>query len=386
MGGSKRIQVLDGGMVCRSCIVCFSIADIQGTTLEALGANVSTPLWGCDLLQSNPSTIQNVHSQFRSSGADIIQTATYVPPHPQNVDGRYQLTLPTLCAHLDINQSTGRKIMQSAIPLASTSEGSIALSIGPFGATLSPGQEYAGIYPPPYGPSPTSSSTSSSNAISDLETLESAIKALEEFHLDRLLAFSEDKSIWDKVDWIAFETIPVLYEYTAIRRAIKRLSATGRAEKKFWISSAYPDGLHPQSLASGDHAGVEEMLVAALGGDLPPANGSGVNCTNPTYISSLSEQFSSTLVKLRQEGAVPKEGVTFVLYPDGGSVYDVNTRTWSSGGIDATSWGNQVSSVAQAVEARQVDGERVWEGVIVGGCCKAGFDEIKALRISLDRA
>ncbi|KAF8756958.1 Homocysteine S-methyltransferase [Rhizoctonia solani] len=28
----------------------------------------------------------------------------------------------------------------------------IALSLGPFGATLSPAAEFSGIYPPPYGP------------------------------------------------------------------------------------------------------------------------------------------------------------------------------------------------------------------------------------------
>jgi len=50
---------------------------VQGTTLEALGADVSTALWGCDLLQTSPDTIRDVHDKFREAGADLIQTATY---------------------------------------------------------------------------------------------------------------------------------------------------------------------------------------------------------------------------------------------------------------------------------------------------------------------
>ena len=50
---------------------------MQGTTLEALGADVSTALWGCDLLQTSPDTIRDVHDKFREAGADLIQTATY---------------------------------------------------------------------------------------------------------------------------------------------------------------------------------------------------------------------------------------------------------------------------------------------------------------------
>lgn len=354
----------------------------QGTTLEALGANVSTPLWGCDLLQSSPDTIRNVHQQFTASGADIIQTATSVSflITATYAHSRYQLTLPSLCSHLSIDESTAKGVMQSAIPLASTSHGHVALSIGPFGATLSPGQEYAGVYPPPYGPPPTSTP---SNRISDPEVLKDAIDALEKFHLDRLLAFSDDGKVWSQVEWIAFETIPVLYEYAAIRRAMQHLVESGRG-KKFWISSAYPEGRHPQTYPGGKNASVEDVLEAALGGELPPANAIGVNCTNPTYIASLAEDFTSTLLRLRQDGKIARNETAFVLYPDGGSVYDVNTRTWSSGGIDATSWGNQVAAVARSVDSKEQHGAKVWAGVIVGGCCKAGFDEIRALRQSLD--
>jgi homocysteine S-methyltransferase len=37
---------------------------------------VSGPMWGSDLLSSDPSVICNVHNGFASAGADIIETAT----------------------------------------------------------------------------------------------------------------------------------------------------------------------------------------------------------------------------------------------------------------------------------------------------------------------
>ena len=271
--------------------------------------------------------------------------------------------------------------MRSAIPLASTSSGKrqVALSIGPFGATLSPGQEYAGIYPPPFGPT-----TTTANFFEDGEARQAAVEALKEFHLSRLLIFSEDADTWAQVDWIAFETIPILTEYLAIRRAMAELVRLGRG-KKFWISSAYPNGVHPQLMHSG-HAGVNEVLMAALGGHELAANGVGVNCTNPTYIEKLAEDFKDALLGLEARGRVDEgEGVTFVLYPDGGSVYDVVTRTWSAGALDTASWGKQVGQIAKKVEAAEEDGQKVWGGVIVGGCCKAGFEEIRALRKALDQ-
>ena len=270
--------------------------------------------------------------------------------------------------------------MRSAIPLASASgKGTVALSIGPFGATLSPGQEYAGIYPPPYGPT-----SSSVNYFEEGEARQAAVEHLKEFHLSRLLTFSDDAETWAQVDWIAFETVPILTEYLAIRRAMAELVKLGRG-KKFWISSAYPNGLHSQQMHSG-HAGVNEVLMAALGGPDLPANGVGINCTNPTYIEKLSEDFKEALLGLESRGRVHEadEGVTFILYPDGGSVYDVVSRTWSSGTLDTASWGKQVAAIAKKVEAAEEDGEKVWAGVIVGGCCKAGFEEIRALRKTLD--
>ena len=321
------------------------------------------------------------------SGADLIETATY------------QLSLPALCSYAGVDEEKGKKVMQSALSLPRSAFGAdqtsgshrgTVLSIGPFGATLSPGQEYAGIYPPPYGPS------TQTNHHTDAGKREESVSALEKFHLDRLRIYAEDKEAWEEIKWIAFETIPVLAEYEAIRRAMTSLKAEGIG-KPFWITSAFPDGLHGQQVGSagGERANVRDILLSALcpcssssspsSADLVPALGVGINCTNPSVASTLSEEYTRELTALRKEDKVRGKGVTFVMYPDGGCLYDVHTRSWSSGQLDPKSWGTQLATIAREVEKAAEGEERIWEGVIVGGCCKAGFEDIKALRDALDR-
>ncbi|KAJ6616686.1 hypothetical protein B0H10DRAFT_2036588 [Mycena sp. CBHHK59/15] len=64
----------------------------------------------------------------------------------------------------------------------------IALSLGPFGAGLSPAQEFDGFYPPPYGPSAYSEASLNRNAFAAGEEAQEAeaTEALARFHFDRL--------------------------------------------------------------------------------------------------------------------------------------------------------------------------------------------------------
>jgi homocysteine S-methyltransferase len=49
--------------------------------------------------------------------------------------------------------------------------------------------------------------------------------------------------------------------------------------------------------------------------------------------------------------------------------------------MDETDWATSlVGCVKRALELKRGDGEGVYAGVIVGGCCKAGPDSISALR------
>jgi homocysteine S-methyltransferase len=300
---------------------------------------------------------------------------------------RYQLTVGGLKKHYQQNDQQISSTLQSAIEVASESTSAgIALSIGPFGADLSPGQEYTGFYPPPYGPS-SSQNTSPSNAFSSEEEERKAENALMESHLERLSMYSADEDTWSKVVWVAFETIPVVAEIRAVRRAMKSLENSGRG-KKFWITSAFPEGRHPQMTQEGGRVGAEDILLAALGGgdDMAPADGVGINCTNPHFLPTLTTSFSNSLQKLREEGRVTTRATAFLLYPDGGKIYDPVKRDWSGGLVDPATWAGEILDIADTVrQATDGSGKSLWSEVIVGGCCNASFDHIKALRQQVDQ-
>ena len=72
-----KIQILDGAMVgLLTRLPVRSLIVSQGTTLDLLKYDVCTPLWGCDLLLTNPAAIRQVHKGFGDAGADIVETAT----------------------------------------------------------------------------------------------------------------------------------------------------------------------------------------------------------------------------------------------------------------------------------------------------------------------
>lgn len=114
------------------------------------------------------------------------------------------------------------------------------LSLGPFGAQCSPGQEYGGLYPPPFGiSSPSKLAYSPLAGLAAPLDLFSVIQStnpeedhLTAFHLERLLQFSKSEA-FEKLSIIGFETVPVLEEVRAIRRAM------GLFEKKSGISKPW---------------------------------------------------------------------------------------------------------------------------------------------------
>ncbi|WVR04755.1 hypothetical protein IAU60_001766 [Kwoniella sp. DSM 27419] len=395
-----RILLLDGGM---------------GTTLEAMGHDVSTALWGSDLLCTNPQAIQEVHEGYVKAGADLVETATY------------QLTADNVAkfmagdtdeCHLgrawNALKRSVKLVSDSVFPESDPSRGGaessvarggkgVVLSFGPYGSTLSPGQEYGGLYPPPFGPSTSSNGFPTGEAYAVAE--EGVIEALAKFHTEKLHIFAMDEPTWRRVDWIAFETIPVIHEIRAIRRAMSRLNdvlarrhpepeGEGRQwwDKRFWITSPFPNGQHPQVLSGSsgsghEHATVNQVVRAMLEGDDTRPDGMGINCTHPKYLSDLCGQFSKAYVRAQ----TPANGsnMRFVLYPDGGQVYDTKTRTWSpstmANGPD--DWASQILAIAREVEqAKDTEGQRIWGGVVLGGCCKTSFAEIAALRRLLDEA
>lgn len=328
--------------------------------------------------------------------------------------------------------------MNSALPLvtstfvpstAFTSRTSTlsALSLGPFGAVLSPGQEYGGLYPAPFGTHPTPSSISytptAANAVPSPQqtdipaTADAAEDALVAFHLSRLHHLSLSPA-FSRLSLLAFETIPVVREARAIRRAVAlvRDAQPDQPRKPFYLAFVFPvdpDGrarcpdADLQDLPTGSDSLSDAIVDAAFGaraGEATP-DGIGINCTNPLRILPVIDQLANALSRAPAgpsppwlvlcTSPFPARGTPLIrsrvafLYtdPDGGAVYDVVSRTWSNpDGLNDAEWGSTVADgVEAALARRRADGSPTFAGVLAGGCCKAGPGAISALRSECSR-
>jgi homocysteine S-methyltransferase len=253
----------------------------------------------------------------------------------------------------------------------------IVLSLGPYGASLSPAQEFGGVYPPPFGPPHTTAAGEQPKLNftpeEQAQGLENAaVDALAKWHLDRLEVFAQDAKTWDSIDCIAFETVPLNTEVRAIRQAMQTLFAQDVVVKDWWISGVFPAGRAPG--ASESETGVIAFVQAALGdhsgGDRP--TGIGINCTPPQFVSRLVDELQAAARDLCLEGQKP----LLVLYPNGGGVYDGVSRTWNES-IPAppAEWARQLGDTARRAHVVGTFGN-----VLLGGCCKTKPEDIAALK------
>ncbi|KAL2816257.1 Homocysteine S-methyltransferase [Aspergillus granulosus] len=347
-----QILLLDGGL---------------GTTLESPPYNIAftpqTPLWSSHLLLSSPSTLAAVHRSFRSAGADILLTATY-----QSSTEGFTRTNP------DITVKDAERYMRSAVGIVrgvidDTSPCRVALSLGPYGATMAPvSAEYSGVYP----------------CEMDRED------ALRSWHAQRLGVFVEEKEVWDGIQYVAFETVKRADEVRAVRGAMldaRQGQGQGYDETPWWVCGVFP-------AEEVDEGEVRRWVDAAVGGavgesssSLPRPWGIGVNCTRIDHIGRIVEIMRDELHRLLREGSFVDEWASrsgrpwLVLYPDGtkGEKYDPVTKTWVAGASAVRRpWDESFWDVVQ----RQVEGD--WEGIIIGGCCRARPTDIAALRRRID--
>ncbi|KAF8906570.1 Homocysteine S-methyltransferase [Gymnopilus junonius] len=378
----SRLALMDGGL---------------GTTLEdVLTLNISqSPLWSTQPVVSNGEAIVQAHLLFLRAGARIISTSTY------------QCSMETLKA-AGMQPTQAQAIMLKAVHLAKeakarfqeeTKERSrsisekvfIALSLGPFGATLKPTQEFRGIYPPPYGPRKFTSEGMDINSFGLDEAAEhQAIDALSEFHFNRLSVFASDTETWNSIDFLAFETIPLRREVLAIRRAVTDLYSEIRKNqgegflKPWWISCVFPDGESPEkSYPGGEKIEIEDLLIAAFR-EAPKSksnhlqlmpSGFGINCTNTKYIRALITK----MMLFFKQALVSHPWI--VVYPNGNETYDEASRVWVSRGEVAGNqqgWAEEVAVVVKEMEEERSQGQSVG-GIIVGGCCKVGPGDIAVL-------
>lgn len=240
-----------------------------------------------------------------------------------------------------------------------------------------------------------SKGTTLTNAFSEpsSESEETAKRHLAEFHYHRLR--SAYIPVWDQLDAIAFETVPVLREAEAIRAAVARLQSEGLWNDKPWfVCFVFPNGLFPHEQSPGGPRVHVDTIVRAMMKQTEGAarpDGIGINCTEPRYLTSLVAEFTQAMADIQDHGTMASaEKPWFIVYPNGGEVYDVISRTWGpppTSGPEihpAEGWATDlIESLGPILNDER--SPSLWGGVLLGGCCKAGPKHISSLRQQLER-
>ncbi|CAK5281170.1 unnamed protein product [Mycena citricolor] len=370
--GDRKVVILDGGL---------------GTTLEqTFGLDIShTPLWSAKAAVEHPTVIVDAHLAFLRAGAQIILTSTYQ-------------CSPSTFAGAGYGDEEGEKLMCKCVLLAEDARvrflsethqnggdaepgPKIALSLGPFGAGLSPAQEFDAFYPPPYGPRAYTTAGPNVNAFSPEEgELEAAAtEALAQYHLERLSIVAADPRAWAAVDLIAFETVPLLREIRAIRIAVGRLAARG-LHKPWWISFVFPGGRFPET----GGVTVRSVMDAAFGsgagdGNLGHPSALGVNCTDAGELPRILQEMQAALGEMGRGERDEKPWL--VVYPNGGDIYDPVTQSWIVKSVTSgPSWAQRVGAMIKGIDL----GDTL-NGIVVGGCCRTGPADIRELGDVLKR-
>jgi homocysteine S-methyltransferase len=232
----RPLLVLDGGLG-------TSLEDEHGVHFSS----ATTPLWSSYLLVSSPETLLTAQTAFARAGAHVLLTATYQAsfegfrrtprPPPPHEPG------PGPSSYTRAEAAT---YMRSAVAMARTAfraagrpHGLVALSLGAYGATMRPSQEYTGQYGTEFRD----------------------VGALYHFHLDRLACFADDAATWADIDLVAFETLPRRAEVEAVRMVMDTIHQTRTSSKDFWISCVFPRG-DDELLPDGST--ISEVVVAML--------------------------------------------------------------------------------------------------------------------------
>ena len=386
------------------------ISRLQGTTLEDLfHKDINTPLWSAGPIDKEPETIIETHLAFLRAGANVILTSTYVLSFGDGSNAtihevcksRYQCAFGTF-KNAGYTHESALDLMRKSVSLAiqaksryleersdiSSNDIKIALSLGPFGATVSPAQEFDGYYPPPYGPKGYDQVNINDNwnFFENEDNEFKATEALKDFHFERLKIFTENKEVWDGIDFIAFETVPLRREIKAIRWAMRNIDEELGMKKLWWISTVHSGGNFPEE-KSGNRGNVtmEEVVQALLDtkqikglGDLPVPTGLGINCTSMEFIPRLFRELSEAVRDVRIVSGGTRNP-WLVVYPNGGKLWNPITRTWHdknyAGGEEVRrTWASQLGEEVQSISK-----EGFWSGIIVGGCCKTGPSDIAEL-------
>ncbi|KAK7955341.1 hypothetical protein PG988_016035 [Apiospora saccharicola] len=361
------VHILDGGLG-------TSLEDRYGVVFDD-----STPLWSSHLIVSDPDMLLACQRDFVEAGADVLLTATYqasiegfartkVPAYPEGIP-RHAVERYLANAVKIAERASKRSRPQEG----QSSAASLALSLGPYGACMLPGQEYSGKYDDEHNDE----------------------ESLYRWHLERLRLFTNVQGLMDRITYVAFETLPRLDEIRAVRRAYHDARIT--KDKKLWISCVFPgEAMALPDGTSVDHA-VRGMLEPLRGGSKPW--GIGINCTKmhklASLIASYGESVRDVTMCAASSGLAIGAAPCLLVYPDGtkGEVYNTTTKKWEKQGPEQpsrTSTSSSTPSVADHHEepwakelakiVRTAQDQGVFKSFMLGGCCKASATDISELR------
>ena len=278
--------------------------------LQKSGFSLKNNLWTASLLSNHFEDLVGVHLSYLNAGARCIITASYQASVPGFMDHGYtfkkasDLILKSVAA---AEEARNRffKINKTLDKIF------IAASIGPYGAFLSDGSEYRGNY-----------------GVGEEE--------LFRFHKERISLLDGSNA-----DFFACETIPSFLEAKVLARILQS------TKKKAWLSFSCKDKKH-----ISDGTPISECV--RFFSSHPNLFAIGVNCTNPSYISSLIQSIKPNLGEKK-----------LIVYPNSGAVYDPKSKSWVEKG--STPFCSHVKEwIALGVD-------------IIGGCCNIGPEQIKKM-------
>ncbi|KAF8269262.1 Homocysteine S-methyltransferase [Lactarius quietus] len=380
-----------------------------GSTLEdVFHIDTASSLWSSEALIKNPESVIQAHLLFLRAGARLIETASYQGSFSTYAKAGYSLddAIKLMRSSVALAAEARRRFAaESHVPTDSIK---IALSLAAYGASLPLPHEFDGFYPPPYGPQAyVHHSTNDPSALPNRNAFRADERAQEAqseaalaaFHLERLRAYATDAQTWRSIDVLAFETIPLAREVRAIRRAVAALEDDGLApeeRKPWWVCAVYTGGEFPEQRLCGD--GGEQLsardVLTAYFGDIDvhsTAGGGGesaryavphafgVNCTAVAHVAKAVAAVSDALEETGAGGRKP----WLVLKPNGGQTYDMDTCKWGWYGGEVHTQGDEWAGKLGDI-VRAATNKGVWGGILVGGCCKTGDDELRALAKVLD--
>lgn len=282
----------------------------MSSALEQHGLDTNNKLWTAKALIDDIDIVYDVHFKYFEAGAQMVLTDTY------------QANIYAF-EKLGYTRNQAQKFIAMGVLVAKKARddyekqtgkhGLVAGTIGPYGAYLADGSEYRGDY-----------------LLNEAQYLD--------FHLPRLQTILEQEP-----DCIALETQPKLFEPVTLLKWLSKYAPTMPVYVSFTLRDE-------QTLSDGTKLSRAIKEVSKY----PQVFAVGINCIAPKLVEK-------ALKTIRQ--ATTKQ---IIVYPNSGSVYDPNTKTWQE--------------LTQKIDFKQAAAKWHQTGAnIIGGCCTTTPTEIKQI-------